>query len=75
MKTKEELNALKEEYEAVGKKLAALSEDELKEVTGGFIGYTDGFTVDEGDDTIPFDCNGYFFKLSNDVMPVEGEKE
>lgn len=35
MKTKEELNALKEEVEAVGKKLKDLSEDELKEVTGG----------------------------------------
>ena len=37
MKTKEELNALKEEVEALNKKLAELTEDELKEVTGGFI--------------------------------------
>lgn len=35
MKTKEELKALKEEYEAVGKKLAELSEDEMAAVTGG----------------------------------------
>ena len=35
MKTKEELNALKEEVEALIKKLAELSEDELKLVTGG----------------------------------------
>ena len=35
MKTKEELNALKEEVETLNKKLAELSEDELKHVTGG----------------------------------------
>ena len=37
MKTKEELNALKEEVETLSKKLAELNEDELAEVTGGFI--------------------------------------
>ena len=36
MKTKEELNALKEEVEALNRKLAELSEDELEQVTGGF---------------------------------------
>ena len=35
MKSKEELSALKEEVETVGKKLTELSEDELKEVTAG----------------------------------------
>ena len=35
MKTKEELNALKEEIETLNKKLAELSEDELKQVAGG----------------------------------------
>ena len=35
MKTKEELNALKEEVEALNKKLAELTEDELKQVVGG----------------------------------------
>lgn len=35
MKTKEELNALKEEYEAMNRKLAELSEDELKQIAGG----------------------------------------
>lgn len=35
MKTKEELNALKEETENLNKKLAELSEDELKQVSGG----------------------------------------
>jgi len=35
MKTKEELNALKEEVEALNKKLAELSEEELAQVAGG----------------------------------------
>ena len=35
MKTKEELAALKEECENMGKRLAELSEDELKQVAGG----------------------------------------
>ncbi len=35
MKTKEELNALKEEVEAMNKKLAELTEDELRLVVGG----------------------------------------
>ena len=37
MKTKEELNALKEEVETLNKKLAELSEDELKQVSSGAI--------------------------------------
>ena len=35
MKTPEELNALKEEVEAMNKKLADLSDEELKQVSGG----------------------------------------
>ena len=35
MKTKEELNALKNEVKNLNAKLAELSEDELKEVSGG----------------------------------------
>ena len=35
MKTKEELNALKEEVEALNRKLAELTEDELEQVSGG----------------------------------------
>ena len=35
MKTKEELNALKEEVKALNKKLAELTEEDLAEVTGG----------------------------------------
>ena len=35
MKTKEELDALKEEVETVSRKLAQLNEEELAQVTGG----------------------------------------
>ena len=35
MKTKEELNALKEEVETVSRKLAELTEEELEQVSGG----------------------------------------
>ena len=35
MKTAEELNALKEEIEALNKKLAELTEEELAQVSGG----------------------------------------
>ena len=37
MKTKEELKVLKEEVEALSKKLNELSEDELEQVTGGVV--------------------------------------
>ena len=36
MKTKEELNTLKEEVETLNKKLQELTEEELEQVTGGF---------------------------------------
>ena len=36
MKTREELNALKEEVETVSRKLHELSEEELEQVNGGF---------------------------------------
>ena len=35
MKTKEELNKIKEEVETVNKKLHELTEEELEQVTGG----------------------------------------
>ena len=35
MKTKEELNALKEEVEAMSRKLHELTEEELEQVSGG----------------------------------------
>ena len=36
MKTKEELNVLKEEVETLSKKLAELNEEELEQVAGGY---------------------------------------
>ena len=36
MKTKKELNALKEEVETVSKKLHELTDEKLAQVTGGF---------------------------------------
>ena len=39
MKTKEELNALKEEVENLNKKLHELTEEELAQVTGGVLPY------------------------------------
>ena len=36
MKTKEELNALKEEVETLNRKLHELTEEELDQVSGGF---------------------------------------
>ena len=35
MKTEEELNGIKEEYENLSRKLSELSEDELLQITGG----------------------------------------
>ena len=37
MKTKEELEALKEEVETLNKKLAELTNEELEQVTGGWV--------------------------------------
>ena len=52
MKTKEELNALKEEVETLNEKLAELSEDELAAVTGGlFVVYEELCDVTELDTT------------------------
>ncbi len=41
MKTKEELDAIKAEVEAMNKKLAELNEEELAEVSGGGITVSD----------------------------------
>ena len=48
MKTKEELNALKEEVETVNKKLAELTEEELTQVSGGAAGSVQFFNEDKG---------------------------
>lgn len=39
MKTKEELNKLKEEIENINRKLKELTPEELKEITGGSTGH------------------------------------
>ena len=41
MKTPEELNALKKEVEALNKKLVELTEEELAQVTGGVLPFSD----------------------------------
>ena len=48
MKTKEELNALKEDVETLNRKLAELSEDELKEVVGG-VNWLKDESINSGD--------------------------
>ena len=42
MKTKEELNALKEKVETLNKKLAELTKEELEQVSGGIEDWQDG---------------------------------
>ena len=65
MKTKEELNALKEEVETLNKKLAELNEEELAQVTGG--------VVPEGDHYILFGIErggkSYAKDVLDDVAP------
>ena len=53
MKTKEELNALKEEVETLNEKLHELTDEELEQVTGG--AYNNGLIeyTDIGDYTYP----------------------
>ena len=51
MKTKEEREQIKEEYSELNKKLAELSEDELKQVTGGTSGDTYKFAQENPENT------------------------
>ena len=68
MKTAEELNALKEEVEALNKKLAELAKEELAQVTGGS-GGNEGFV--EGDwiksnaipHADPYSLNNYAYQV------------
>ena len=48
MKTKEELNALKEKAETVGRKLHELTEEELAQVSGGAAGSVQFLNEDKG---------------------------
>ena len=49
MKTKEELNALKEEVETVSRKLHELTDDELAQVSGGAFVTFPAFDTEVGD--------------------------
>ena len=67
MKTKEELNALKEEVETVSKKLHKLTEEELAQVTGGIAGSTKGGNAKE-------DCEALQGKAAgSQVVSTTGE--
>ena len=46
MKTKEELDALKEEIKDLNKKLAELTEEELTQVSGGFNARLAGLVIE-----------------------------
>ena len=48
MKTKEGLDALKEEVESVNEKLQELTEEELEQVTGGATGSLKQFSGEKG---------------------------
>lgn len=59
MKTKEELNAIKEEVEALNKKLSELNDDELKQIVGGM-----KVVVEEEEETSWFKTFlDFFFKI------------
>ena len=59
MKTKEELNALKEEVEALNKKLAELTEEELKAVAGGGFSPCSNCPHSRHCDSTPEECGRY----------------
>ena len=61
MKTKEELNALKNEVETLNGKLAELSEDELKQIVGGM-----KIVVEEDEESSWYQTIlDFFFKIKN----------
>ena len=61
MKTKEELNALKEEVETVSRKLHELTEEELAQVSGGFGVATVEPYVETTPDFEPSEGSGYCY--------------
>ena len=86
MKTKEELNALKKEVEALNKKLAELSEEELSQVSGGGMSVTIVFTfvtgIDKASRTIHGNNGNYvytpdvsvIYKISGEVLTIDDIK-
>ena len=64
MKSKEELNALKEEVEALNRKLHELTDDELSQVTGGASAIEADPTLGQNNDMVTNDVRGFtVFKL------------
>ena len=55
MKTKEELNALKEEVETVNKKLHELTDEELEQVSGGCVRPTAVTDREQKEKVLPVD--------------------
>ena len=78
MKSKKELNVLKEEVETLNKKLAELNEEELAEVVGG-IGDSTTIVVDDGItwlyessfDAQPSKGTGAWYGISNSEIKTE----
>ena len=77
MKTKEELNALKSEVEALNKKLAELTEEELAQVVGGT---ENNSTIVKNDDVVwlyekPFNAqteeSGAWYGISNSESKIK----
>lgn len=64
MKTREELNALKTEYEQLNIKLSELTEEELGEVTGGLIPIV--FAANECGSSIDSPVNTYRKDIGSD---------
>ena len=83
MKTKEELNALKEEVETLNKKLAELTEEELAQVSGGLvpipnwrgsiIGLTGGSCPEEHNIMLTGDFTGNYTNGSGGGVYIEGK--
>ena len=73
MKTKEELNELKEEVEALNKKLAELTEEELAQVSGGagkaFTSgnYTVGDWVKTNSGGFEYGCEDYGERITKEI--------
>lgn len=78
MKTKEELNTLKNEVEILNKKLAELTDDEMKQVTGGQgeSGRLDAilYEVSNWLNAHPNATNSDIYKLLYDKMMANADK-